>query len=90
MITLKPQHQDTMIGKLQELVQSRNYHEREIAPYYNSMQGWERKEYQKSQIDTINEIEKVKNYIIQNEKIFNDILVGYGMSSITFIAKTIN
>jgi|GEM_PF-4129110 len=86
---LKPQHQDTVIGQMLDLKAQINYHNDSIVPFYSELQVWEKKEYESVNNDNINKLAALEQYIIENESLFNLILIDYNMSVAIFINKHI-
>lgn len=86
-LSLKPQHQSSVIGQLLELKSQLQFHKTEIAPKFYQMEKWEQKEYIKVDSDNQNEFDTLKSYLIVNESIFNDILNHYNLSVAVFVNK---
>lgn len=88
-LTLKPQHETSVIGQMIQLVSSINYHKNEIAPRLQDAELFERKEYEAMNNENIQSLSEMKAYIIENENVFNDLLSSYGLSVSVFINKFI-
>lgn len=86
---LKPQHQDSVIGQMLGLKAQITYHNDNIVPFYNEMKVWEKKEYDNVNNNNINKLAELKQYTIENESLFNLILIDYNMSVAIFINKYI-
>lgn len=86
-ITLQVNHQSPhLIGKLVDLDRAIRYHQSEIAPHYDQMEAWERKEYQGILSDKKAEFQQSRKIMIDNQSIFNLELQNYNLSVVTFLA----
>jgi len=88
-LTLKPQHEDSVIGQILSLKSQLNYHKHSIAPFTYEMEKWEIKEYEAINSDNYYKLEELKQYIISNEACFNELLSSYNMSVAIFVNKYI-
>lgn len=76
-LTLKPQHETTVIGQMLSLKSQIEYHNKNIAPFYHEMGKWEMKEYQSVLSDNETELERLKQIIISDKPTFNQFLQQY-------------
>lgn len=76
-LTLKPQHETTVIGKMLSLKSQIEYHKKNTAPFYHEMEKWEMKEYQSVLSDNETELERLKQIIIADKQTFNQFLSQY-------------
>ena len=88
-IKLNAKHQDSVIGQILELKNQITYHTENIAPFYSEMQAWEAKEYKSVYDENISRLSELKNMLIENESIFNEILSSYNLTVAVFINKYI-
>jgi hypothetical protein len=86
-LTLKPQHQDSVIGQLLSLKSKLDYHKNEIAPNLYQLKDWEKKEYATVDYDNQLEFDCLKQYIIENQGVFNSLLNSYNLSVAIFVNK---
>ena len=87
MITLRPSHQDTIIGALQETVQAINYHNNVIAPALDTLDASDAREFLLSFDDYTQDRAKYEAYLMDNEAVFNKLLSSYGLTVAVFIAR---
>lgn len=87
---LKPQHQDSVIGRALNAASAANYLKTEILPRYDEMEAWELNEYRNSYYDHLEELKGLKEYLIENKAHFNSLLSTYNMCVSIFITKYIN
>lgn len=90
-LTLKPQHETTVIGQMLSLKSAIEYHKKEIAPNLHEVATWEKKEYNAVNADNIAELERLKAIIIADKPTFNQFLQQYqsGLCVALFINKYI-
>ena len=84
---LKPEHQDTLIGKLLTLKSKRNYYLKNTITFYNEMTKSEQKEYSELYEENESDIRILSSCIMEHQSIFNSILSNYNLSCVTFLAK---
>lgn len=89
-LKLKPQHETTVIGQIIDANRAVNYHNENTAPFYNQMEKWEMKEYKSVNDDNIAKIKILKDTLISNESLFNNLLSEYNLTTTIFIARYIN
>jgi len=88
-LNLKPQHEDTVIGKLINLKSLLDEHKNNVKPLLSKMENWEKKESLQIYNDIKNEISELKNVITENESVFNSILGDYNLTVTMFLYKHI-
>ena len=76
-LTLKPQHEKTVIGQMLSLKSQIVYHKENTTPFYHEMQAWEAKEYKAVLADNETELERLKQIIIADKAEFNAFLSQY-------------
>lgn len=90
-LTLKPQHETTIIGQMLQLKRSIQYHKENIAPNLHEVAKWEQKEYLAVDADNQAELERLKQIIISDKPTFNQFLSQYqsGLCVAMFVNKYI-
>ena len=63
------------------------YNAEAIAPHYNEMAAWERKEYESCHADNVAIFNSAKAKMMNFESTFNELLFKYNMSVAVFICK---
>lgn len=76
-LTLKPQHETSVIGQMLSLKSQIDYHKKNTAPFYHEMDKWEMKEYAGVLADNEAELERLKQVIIADKATFNQFLSQY-------------
>lgn len=84
-IQLKPQHQDSVIGRMIETKKMLKYYESTVIPEINELKEWEQKEYWSNYRDYQKQFEDYKQYIKEKEASFNLLLCQYNLSVATFV-----
>lgn len=81
---LKPIHQHSAIAKYLEAKATVKHCE---SNDYSGLQIWEQKEWANVLKEAKGEALEWKNYICENEPLFNNVLADYGMSVAVFLCK---
>lgn len=86
-LSLKPQHQTSVIGQLLDLRASITYMEKEVEPFYTEMEKWEANEYKALAKGYRAKFDELKAFIIANKATFNLMLSDYNLCVSMFIYK---
>lgn len=89
-LKLQPKHEDTVIAKMLSLKSQINYHIENVAPFYSEMEKYEAKEYKEIYSENVTELNEKKQYILENEMLFNNILSLYGLTVTIFLVRFID
>jgi len=83
-LQLKEKHQNTVIAKTLKIKKQIDYYNSNISPKLNDLEQWMKKEYVKNHENVKKEYENLKEYILDNEELFNEILNEYNINVVSF------
>ena len=86
-LQLTPQDQNNLIGKSLELKRSIEYITNEVKPHFEQMESWEVKEFKSVLENDSKELDETKAYMMENQSVFNELLLKYDLTVVTFISK---
>ncbi len=84
MLTLESIHRDTAISKYLDAYKQIQHHLKNIAPFLNQMESFERKEYTLIHAENIVLLNNLYRQIWDNKSLFNNILCKYGLDVYCF------